>query len=174
MDNIVLIGYMGCGKTTVGKHLARVSGFDFVDTDEEIEKEQNTKISDIFANQGENAFRMMETVYLQQLLEKQTNHIVLSTGGGMAVKEENQELLKKAGVTFYLKAKPETIYERVKTDTKRPLLQCDNPLAKIREMLLQRESAYERAAQYTIEVDGLRQGEIAEKIISIVNGRTVE
>ena len=170
MDNVILIGYMGSGKTTIGKNLARISNFSFIDTDEEIEKEQQMTISTIFANQGENAFRLMETEYLQSLLKKHAEHMVLSTGGGMVIREENQELLKKVGTTFYLKAKAETIYERVKGDTKRPLLQCENPLAKIKEMLAQREPAYERTAQYVIEVDDLRQSEIAEKILKIMDG----
>lgn len=170
MNNVILIGYMGCGKTTVGKHLARMSNSTFVDTDEEIEKEQQTTISDIFAAQGENAFRIMETKYLQDLLQSKAESIVLSTGGGMAIREENQKLLKKVGTTFYLKAKAETIYERVKGDTRRPLLQCENPLQKINEMLNQREPAYEQAAQYVIEVDGMKQSEVAKKIYDIMNG----
>lgn len=167
MKNIILVGYMGCGKTTVGKNLARICNFTFLDTDELIEEQQGRSISEIFATDGEAAFRDMETEVLKSMIEQQKERLVISTGGGMAVREENRGLLKQLGVVFYLKAKPETVYERVKGDTKRPLLQCDDPLSRIREMQEQREPAYKDAAHHVIEVDEYRQQEIAEKIKTI-------
>lgn len=164
MKNYVLVGYMGCGKTTVGKNLARICNMEFLDTDELIEQKQRRKISDIFAAEGEGAFRDMETAVLREMLEQNKTGFVISTGGGMPVREENRELLKKLGVVFYLKAKPETVYERVKGDTKRPLLQCENPLSRIRTMQEQREPAYRESAHYIVEVDEYRQSEIAEQI----------
>lgn len=164
MKNFILVGYMGCGKTTVGKNLARICRFTFLDTDELIERQQGRRISEIFATDGESAFRDMETAVLKELLAKKKNRLVISTGGGMAVREENRELLKKLGMVFYLKAKPETVYARVKGDTKRPLLQCEDPLSRIRSMQEQREPAYLEAAHHIIEVDEYRQCEIAEKI----------
>ncbi len=164
MKNFILVGYMGCGKTTVGKNLARICRFTFLDTDELIEQQQGRTISEIFATDGEVAFRDMETEVLKDLLVKKKNRLVLSTGGGMAVREENRKLLRQLGKVFYLKAKPETVYERVKGDTKRPLLQCEDPLSRIRDMQIQRESVYMEAAHEVIEVDAYRQCEIAEKI----------
>ncbi len=164
MKNYILVGYMGCGKTTVGKNLARICNMRFLDTDELIEEKQGRKISDIFATDGEQAFRDMETEVLQEMLEQKRTGFVISTGGGMPVREENRELLKKLGIVFYLKAKPDTVYERVKGDTKRPLLQCEDPLSRIRAMQEQREPAYREASDYIVEVDEYKQSQIAEQI----------
>ena len=153
MKNIILVGYMGCGKTTVGKNLARICEMAFLDTDELIEEQQGRTISEIFATDGEAVFRDMETQALKEMLKKKKEGFVISTGGGMPVREENRELLKQLGKVFYLKAEPETIYERVKGDTKRPLLQCENPLNRIQEMLAQREPADEETSHHVITVD---------------------
>lgn len=123
MNNIILVGYMGCGKTTVGKNVAKNKSFTFIDTDEMIEKQQGKKISEIFDKNGEAAFRDMETEYLKQLLGSNQENLVISTGGGMAVREENRKLLAKLGRVIYLKVSPEVVYDRLKTDTTRPLLQ---------------------------------------------------
>lgn len=164
MNNIILVGYMGCGKTTVGKNVAKNKSFTFIDTDEMIEKQQGKKISEIFDKNGEAAFRDMETEYLKQLLGSNQENLVISTGGGMAVREENRKLLAKLGRVIYLKVSPEVVYDRLKTDTTRPLLQCDNPLQKIKDMIAIRGSIYESAADETICVDELKQSEIAEII----------
>lgn len=167
MNNVILVGYMGCGKTTVGKNLARACNYLFVDTDEEIEKMQGRTITEIFATDGEAAFRDMETDYLKNMFQHNTEAIVLSTGGGIAVREENRALLQELGIVIYLKAKPETIYERVKGDTKRPLLQCEDPLQKIKEMLKLREPLYGKAANKIIEVDEYRQSQITDMILEL-------
>lgn len=164
MKNIILVGYMGCGKTTVGKNLARVCELSFLDTDEWIEEQQGRSISEIFASDGEAAFRDMETEVLREMLAEKKEGFILSTGGGMPVREENRVLLKQLGRVFYLQAEPETIYARVKGDTTRPLLQCEDPLSRIREMLMQRGAAYEDAAHWIIKVDAYKQQEIAEII----------
>lgn len=171
MNNIILVGYMGCGKTTIGKHLARIGRYRFVDTDEEIEIQYGRSISDIFATDGEEAFRDMETVYLETLLLEKKKGMVLSTGGGMPLRESNRQLLKRLGTVIYLRTKPETVYERVKGDTKRPLLQCENPLARIQEMIAKREPLYEEAAHHIIEADELKQGQIAEMICKMAKKR---
>ena len=164
MKNIILVGYMGCGKTTVGKNLARICEMAFLDTDELIEEQQGRTISEIFATDGEAVFRDMETQALKEMLKKKKEGFVISTGGGMPVREENRTLLMQLGKVFYLKAEPETIYERVKGDTKRPLLQCENPLNRIQEMLAQREPAYEETSHHVIAVGEKRQQELAEYI----------
>lgn len=162
--NIILIGYMGCGKTTVGKNLARITGYTFSDTDELIEKQQGRTISEIFAADGEEAFREMETKLLEQLILEKSTQLVLSTGGGMPLREKNRKLLAELGTVIYLQTKPQTVYDRIKDDTKRPLLQCEDPLARIHEMLAARGPVYESAAKNIIQVDELRQSEIAELI----------
>ncbi|MEE0919208.1 MAG: shikimate kinase [Lachnospiraceae bacterium] len=164
MNNIILVGYMGCGKTTVGKNVAKNKSFTFIDTDEMIEKQQGKKISEIFDKNGEAAFRDMETEYLKQLLGSKQENLVISTGGGMAVREENRKLLAKLGRVIYLKVSTEVVYDRLKTDTTRPLLQCDDPLQKIKDMIAIRGSIYESAADEIICVDELKQSEIAEII----------
>ena len=104
LENLVLIGYMGSGKTTVGKTLAKMMQFSFLDTDEMIEKQQNKTIREIFAADGEQAFRDLETDLLKQLVAEKRKHLVLSTGGGMPLRAENQKLLSKLGLVVYLKA----------------------------------------------------------------------
>ncbi len=164
LENLVLIGYMGSGKTTVGKTLAKMMQFSFLDTDEMIEKQQNKTIREIFAADGEQAFRDLETDLLKQLVAEKRKHLVLSTGGGMPLRAENQKLLSKLGLVVYLKAEPETIYHRVKNDTKRPLLQCENPFAAIKEMIDVRNPVYEEAAAQIVQVNACHQVEIAEQI----------
>jgi len=164
MGNIILVGYMGCGKSTVGKNLAKITGYDFIDTDEIIEKNQGKTISEIFAESGEEAFRQMETELLKAFLDDKKDKFVISTGGGMPVKDINRKLLEKLGTVVYLKADPETIYEHVKNDTKRPLLQCDNPQQRIRDMIQIRNPIYQSSADIIINVDNLKQSEIAERL----------
>lgn len=165
MENIILTGYMGCGKTTVGKHVAKRLGYIFVDTDEMIVEQQHRSINEIFADDGEAAFRVMETELLKQMIDAKRDHMVIATGGGMPIREENRRLLAVLGRVVYLKASPETIYGRVKEDTARPLLQCENPMKRIEEMLAIREPLYETGAAVVVDVDGLRQAETASEII---------
>lgn len=165
MENIILTGYMGCGKTTVGKHIAKRLGYTFVDTDEMIVEQQHRSINEIFADDGEAAFRVMETELLKQMIDAKRDHMVIASGGGMPIREENRRLLAVLGRVVYLKASPETIYGRVKEDTARPLLQCENPMKRIEEMLAIREPLYEAGAAVVVDVDGLRQAETASEII---------
>lgn len=165
MKNILLIGYMGCGKTTVGKSIAKATEYTFADTDEMIAAQQGRSISDIFAQDGEPVFRDMETELLVKLLAEKNDMRVISTGGGMPVRKENRQLLRQLGTVVYLRVKPETVYERIKGDTTRPLLQCENPIERIREMIKSRGPAYEEVAELVIDVDNLTQREAAEQII---------
>ncbi len=165
MKNIILVGYMGCGKTTVGKSIAEATKYTFADTDEMIVAQQGRSISDIFAQDGEPAFRDMETALLVKMLTEKNDTCVISTGGGMPVQKENRNLLRQLGTVVYLRVKPETVYERIKGDTMRPLLQCENPMERIREMIKSRDPAYEAAAELVIDVDDLTQREVAEQII---------
>lgn len=165
MKNIILIGYMGCGKTTVGKNIAKLTKKIFTDTDELIVAQQNRSISDIFEKDGEDAFRAMETALLEKMIADKNDRLVISTGGGMPVRVENQKLLRQLGTVVYMRVRPETVYERIKGDTTRPLLQCDNPLERIKEMIKSRGPAYEAAAEFIIDVDRLTQQEAAEEII---------
>lgn len=163
--NVILTGMMGSGKTTVGRELAAVLGYSFFDLDEIIEKKFG-KISDIFAQKGEEYFREAETQELKNLKEKE--RFVLSTGGGIILKDENIEILKKIGQVFYLSAKSETIYERIKNQNHRPLLNTENPKKSIEEILNKRLEQYEKSGEKIITDSKSAKeiaGEIYEKLV---------
>lgn len=153
MENVILIGFMGCGKTTVGLRLSYRLRRTVIDTDKEIEREEKRSISDIFATEGEPYFRNLETACLRKLMDSAANQII-SVGGGLPLREENRQLLQELGQVFYLCAAAETIYERVKDDMTRPLLQGADPRAKIETLLRERDPFYRAAADVVIEVDG--------------------
>lgn len=150
--NIILIGFMGSGKTSLGLRLSYKLRMPVEDTDKLIEARQGRRISEIFASEGEEAFRGMETTLLEEISQRKFGRI-LSVGGGTPMREENREILKKCGTVIYLRAKPETIYERLKGDTTRPLLQCEDPLERIQELLAARSEAYESCADVIVDVD---------------------
>lgn len=163
MGNVILIGFMGCGKSSVAVKLSYRMKQSVTDTDKLIEKKQGKTITEIFAQEGEEAFREMETEALKSLKETAKNQII-SVGGGVPVKEENRILMKEIGKVVYLRARPETLYERVKDDTGRPLLQCDDPLDKIKTLLEERKEAYEAAADLIVDVDDKNYGQILYEI----------
>ena len=167
-NNLILIGYMGCGKSSVGKKIAEAAGLNFLDTDALIEEKEGCSISQIFATRGEAYFRVLETQCIQELLEEKQKGNgslqLISVGGGLPVREENRTLLKQLGVVIYLKATEETIYQRLKGDTTRPLLQGENQIQKIKDMMAQRESKYMDAANYVVAVDEKTIDEVVEEI----------
>lgn len=165
--SIVLIGFMGSGKTTVGIKLSYKMRMVVEDTDKMIECKKDMSISDIFASQGESAFRDMETELLKELSEKKTCNIY-SVGGGTPIREENRALLKKIGNVVFLRIKPETVFKRLQNDTSRPLLQGDNPMEKIQNLMEQRKSYYEDAADFIIDVDDKSTDEIVNEIVDYV------
>lgn len=171
--NIVLIGFMGSGKSTVGVRLSYYMRRPVEDTDKLIEKKQGRKISDIFECDGEEYFRQLETAMLKDLKDKLQYHIV-SVGGGTPVREENRELLKQLGTVVYLRVRPETVYKRLKNDTTRPLLQCENPLERIEKLLKERKEAYESCADVILDVDDMPMDEILETIEKNKCGRRKE
>lgn len=162
-DNLILIGYMGCGKSSVGVKLSYRLKRTLIDTDKWIENKQNMTIAEIFASEGEEAFRRMETDCLKELI-KCADKQIISVGGGLPIKEENHELLRQLGRVIYLKVTPETVYERLKGDTTRPLLQVEDPMKKIREMLDIRGPVYEKCADVVIEVSHKSFVQIVEEI----------
>ncbi len=164
MSSIILIGFMGAGKTTVGKELAK-SGLEFIDTDAYIEECEKMRISEIFAQKGEAYFRQAETKALKTLLA-QDKQFVISCGGGMPLRAENRALLKKLGMVVYLKIRPETVLARLKGDTTRPLLQGDDSGEKVRTLMAQREDHYISAADTILDVDQKTPGELAGEILS--------
>jgi len=161
---IVLVGYMGSGKTTVGKKIASDYGYTFVDTDEMIVEEAGMSIADIFAKYGEAHFREIESNILDKIVNMK-GKVVISTGGGLPLKENNRKILKNIGKVYYLQTNADTVYDRIKGDTSRPLLMCDDPYKKICEMLSERDPIYRLAMDVLIDVNGQEIGEIARKII---------
>lgn len=164
-SNIVLEGFMGSGKSTVSELLSEELMLELIDTDEVIEDTEGRTINEIFETEGEASFRKMETDLLEAIDSDHWREFVISLGGGMPVKEENRELLRKIGKVVYLRAKPETIFERVKDDDKRPLLKTEDPLAKIEELLEKRAAFYEDVADMIIDTDGKTPSEITKEII---------
>lgn len=165
--NIILIGFMGCGKTTLGLRLSYKLHTPVEDTDKLIEQNEGRSISQIFEEDGETYFRESETALLKEI-QKRNYGRILSVGGGTPVKPENRELLKACGTVIYLRIQPETVYERLKNDTKRPLLQCKDPLAKIVELMAARKDAYEACADYVVDVDALSMDGVVERVMEVL------
>lgn len=164
---IVLVGYMGAGKTTIGKKIANDYGYEFLDTDEMIVQEAGMSISDIFAKYGEAHFREIESEILQKILNHKGN-LVVSTGGGLPLKENNRNLIKIIGKVFYLHASADNIYDRVKGDTARPLLMCDDPYKKICQMLEERDPIYRLAMDVLIDTSSQDLDKIVNNIMSFM------
>lgn len=162
MKNIVLTGFMGTGKTAVGKKLSRFLNMELVDVDTEIEKSKGMSINDIFKKFGEPRFREIETEMIKKLSGKE--NIIISTGGGAVLKQENMDILREKGITVCLMAKPETILMRTSHNSNRPLLQVEDPLGKIKELLNFRKPFYEKA-DIMIDTEEKTPIQIAEEII---------
>lgn len=159
--NIILTGFMGVGKTSVGTRLARDLGYSFIDTDELIEADQKTAITEIFSSFGEPYFRDVETRIIRRILEDEEQ--VVSTGGGAVIRDENREIFKERGLTVCLTARPEVIYNRIRHETHRPLLQVADPRARIRELLGARERFY-RQADLIIDTSEKTVDQVIEEI----------
>ena len=162
--NIVLCGMMGAGKSTVGIELALLSDRRWMDTDQVIEKDCG-EISTIFEQFGEEHFRAIETQTLEELVQE--DHLVISVGGGLVLKKENISLLKRNGKIVYLRASVETLTERLKEDTTRPLLKTDgkNLTDTLTKILEKRAPVYESVADFTIDVDEKTPAQIALEIM---------
>ena len=166
-ENIVLIGFMGCGKTSVTKELAKRLNLNFIDMDEEIEKAEGKTVSEIFRDHGEAYFRDLETTYLKSL-DGQKNKII-STGGGVILRNENIEMLKNVGVVVFLQADVAHILKNIKDDQKCPLLQAEEDLeGKISRMLEIREPLYLSTANVIIQTSGKPIKNIVDEILAIL------
>ena len=165
--HVIMTGFMGAGKTTVGKALAEKQKVPFLDTDQLIEEKADMTISRIFETQGEEAFRKMETSVLEDLL-KRNDQTVISVGGGLPLRDENRELLRKLGTVVYLQVKPETVLERLKGDHTRPMLQGGDAGERVRSLFEYRTPLYQKAADLVVDVDDKTVSGIAEKIIELL------
>lgn len=142
---------MGAGKTTIGRQISRILGFDFFDSDKEIEERTGVSIPLIFELEGEEGFRRREQAVIADLAQKKK--IVLATGGGAVLKQENQKILKRSGTVIYLCAGIEDLLERTSKDKNRPLLQTDDPRAKLQAILTEREPIYRELADIILETN---------------------
>lgn len=154
-NNLIFIGLMGAGKTTLGKHIAQVLGRPFYDSDHEICVSSGVSIPTIFEMEGEQGFRDRETNILKKLV--QMENIVLSTGGGAVLREENRRCLREHGTVVYLHTRPEILLERTRYDTNRPLLQVEDPLAKLQELYNARDHLYRETAHVVIESENYQK-----------------
>ncbi len=149
MPLIALVGMPGCGKSTVGRQLARQLGLNFIDSDGVIEQQLGMPIRDWFAQQGEEAFRDVEQAVIDDL--SQGENAVLATGGGAVLRPSNRNALHSRCHVFYLRTSPDDLYRRLRHDTQRPLLQVQDPLKKLRELYRDRDPLYRRTAHFVIE-----------------------
>jgi shikimate kinase len=164
---VVLVGPMGAGKTTIGKMLAKALKFEFYDSDREIVKRSGADIPWIFDVEGEEGFRHRETLMLEELCEK--DGIVLATGGGAILKEENRELISRKGVIVYLKTSVERQYLRTSRDKNRPLLQKDDPKKILTELFEIRNPIYESIADILLVTDKMNPKSIVRHIVQHVH-----
>jgi len=162
-ENIYLVGLMGAGKTTIGRQLARTLKLPFYDSDKAIEESTGVDIPTIFEFEGEEGFRDREHKMLQQLTKM--DGIVLATGGGAILREENRQLLKENGFIVYLQCSVDRILERTRRDTQRPLLNTDNPRERIETLFAQREPLYLSCADYKIDTGVLQSKVVVSQIL---------
>jgi shikimate kinase len=148
-QNICLVGMMGAGKTTVGRHLAKKLDRRFVDADHEIEARTGVRIPTIFEIEGEAGFRRREAEAIEALTRE--NGLILATGGGAVLDPANRRRLKEAGLVVYLRVLPLVLYERTRRDRNRPLLQVADPLTRLEELFAQRDPLYREVADVVID-----------------------
>jgi shikimate kinase len=164
MDNIILVGFMGTGKSVVGKKLAAKLKRNFIELDDMIKRREKISIKDIFEKKGEPYFRLVEKEVVQEA--SQRKNIVISAGGGAIIDEENFKNLKNSGVIICLKALPETILKRTKDLKIRPLLNVPDPKQQIEELLKKREPYYNKA-DFSIQTDNMSIEQVVEEILEL-------
>lgn len=162
-ENIYLIGLMGAGKTTIGRQLARALALPFYDSDKAIEENTGVDIPTIFEFEGEEGFRDREQKMLQQLTE--LRGIVLATGGGAIIREQNRKMLKDSGYIVYLHCSVDRILDRTRRDTQRPLLRTDNPKERLLQLFSQREPLYLECANFKIDTGLLKSKAVVKRIL---------
>lgn len=163
--SLVLIGLMGSGKTTIGRELHNRLGYPLLDMDHLIERRAGKPITAIFAESGEEAFRDMESAVLEELAAPDAPRRIISTGGGVVIRESNRKLLHQLGYVVWLKATVETILERTSRNRDRPLLHSDNPQAKIEALMAERTPWYRSVCHQEVDTEGLDSSEIATGIL---------
>ena len=164
MNHIYLIGFMGSGKTTVAKILGKKMNRPVVELDDVIEEKIGITISEMFANHGEKAFRDVEQEVLKEISDKES--LIVSCGGGVVLRQENCQVMKGTGKAVLLYAEPSVLVERLKNDTKRPLLANDASLERITNLLMRRILMYEEAADIFVDTTNKTPEEVADEIMT--------
>ena len=164
--NIFIVGPMGSGKSTVGKIISDELFLNFFDTDEEIENRTGASIDWIFDLEGEEGFRKRESGVLEEMVQK--NSVVLSTGGGIILSENNRELLSSRGTVFYLATPISVQLERTAKDKDRPLLKNGDPCQILQELHEKRKNLYESVSDHIVETEDKSSQEVASEIINLV------
>lgn len=163
--NIVLIGFMGVGKSLAAQHLAVKLQLEVVSTDDLIVKQEGRPITEIFKDKGEAYFRALETQVVRALADRQ--NIIIDCGGGIALNSENIEHLKKNGIVFYISADADEIYKNVKDQKHRPLLNTPDPKGQIEALLATRRPYYEKAADYIIDGNHVTGEQLCAAILTL-------
>ncbi|MDB6080694.1 MAG: Shikimate kinase [Akkermansiaceae bacterium] len=163
--NIVLIGFMGCGKTTIGKKLQHMLGYPMIDIDHLIEEKAGMPVNAIFSAFGESQFRELETAVLHELTAPDAPRRIISTGGGIVSRRQNRRLLHQLGFVVWLQAPVDAILERTARNKDRPLLQTENPRQRIEALLDLRTPWYQETAHLAVDTYGLDAEEVATGIL---------
>jgi shikimate kinase len=175
-DNIFLVGLMGAGKTSVGKLLARRMGKAFYDSDHEIERTTGVRIPVIFEIEGEAGFRARESRMIAELATM--SGVVLATGGGAVLWEQNRRLLSQHGTVVYLRASPHDLWQRTRHDRNRPLLQTGNPLSKLTALFAERDALYREVADVIVDTGNQSVSSLAhrleQKLTQLASARKAE
>jgi len=171
-NNIFLVGLMGAGKTTIGRLLAKHLHKTFYDSDHEIERRTGVNIPLIFELEGEAGFRRRESAVIEELVSK--NNIVLATGGGAVLAPDNRNNLKQNGTVVYLRANVHELWQRTRNDKNRPLLQGQDPLAKLHQLFKERDPIYTDVASYVIETEGETVTSIITRIEHLIRNSKVD
>lgn len=161
-QNIFIVGPMGAGKSTVGRQLSEALSFTFKDSDQEIQRRTGVDIPTIFEYEGESGFRARERQVIQELVSE--DRIVLATGGGAVLSSENRQDLSARGVVIYLHCSPEQQYARTARDRNRPLLDTDEPLAKLQELMAEREPLYRQVADMVVSTEKRGTSSVVKEI----------
>jgi shikimate kinase len=170
-ENVVLVGLMGAGKTTIGRGLAKRLGWSFVDSDHEIQERTGVSIPTIFEIEGETGFRRREAAVIADLMQR--DRIVLATGGGAVLDAENRKCIGHATLVAYLCTPPEILFARTRHDRNRPILQVDDPLAKLKALLVERDPLYREVADLVIDGENCTQAQIVQQLEKEVKSRCV-
>ncbi len=165
--SLILIGPMGAGKSTIGRQVSSLLHYEFVDSDHEIEERSGADIPWIFDVEGEEGFRKRESAMIEELTQR--SHIVLATGGGAVMREDNRRAIAAGGIVVYLRATVEQQLARTSRDQNRPLLQTSDPRSVLTKLMEVRDPLYREIADYVVETEQGGVKDVASKIASLVN-----